>query len=296
MAESNLEEPLNPSTSKLPDFKKSVKLKYVKLGYHTLISHGMYLVLAPFTVLLAQQLSTFKRQDLFVIWDNLQYNLVSVILCSGLVVFILTIYFLTCPRPVYLVDFCCYKPPDSSICSNKLFMQQSSLVESFKKESLEFQRKILERSGLGESTYLPEVMFCTPPKISVESARKEAEIVMFGAVDGLLAKTSIKPKDIGILIVNCSLFNPTPSLTAMIVNHYKLRGNIVSYNLAGMGCSAGVIAVDLANKLLQTHRSSYALVVSTENITQNWYLGDKYNPWTAEIDKFPVDIPKVSHM
>ncbi|KAL8149678.1 3-ketoacyl-CoA synthase 11-like [Apium graveolens] len=274
MAESNLEEPLNPSTSKLPDFKKSVKLKYVKLGYHTLISHGMYLVLAPFTVLLAQQLSTFKRQDLFVIWDNLQYNLVSVILCSGLVVFILTIYFLTCPRPVYLVDFCCYKPPDSSICSNKLFMQQSSLVESFKKESLEFQRKILERSGLGESTYLPEVMFCTPPKISVESARKEAEIVMFGAVDGLLAKTSIKPKDIGILIVNCSLFNPTPSLTAMIVNHYKLRGNIVSYNLAGMGCSAGVIAVDLANKLLQTHRSSYALVVSTENITQNWYLGN----------------------
>lgn len=274
MAESNLQEPLNPSVSKLPDFKKSVKLKYVKLGYHMLITHGMYLVLAPFVVLLAQQLSTFKRKDLYVIWDNLQYNLVSVILCSGLVVFIVTIYFLTCPRPVYLVDFCSYKPPDSSICTKKFFMQQSSLVDSFTKDSLEFQRKILERSGLGESTYLPEAVFSTPPNISVESARREAEVVMFGAVDGLLAKTCIKPKDIGILIVNCSLFNPTPSLTAMIVNHYKLRGNIVSYNLAGMGCSAGVIAVDLAKKLLQVLPSSYALVVSTENITQNWYLGN----------------------
>lgn len=273
MAESNLEKPLNPSISKLPDFKKSVKLKYVKLGYHMLITHGMYLVLAPFVVLLAQ-LSTFKHQDLYIIWDNLQYNLVSVILCSGLVVFIFTIYFLTCPRPVYLVDFCSYKPPDSNICTKKFFMQQSSLVDSFKKESLEFQRKILERSGLGESTYLPEAVFSTPPNISVESARKEAEVVMFGAVDGLLAKTCIKPKDIGILIVNCSLFNPTPSLAAMIVNHYKLRGNIVSYNLAGMGCSAGVIAVDLAKKLLQVLPSSYALVITTENITQNWYLGN----------------------
>ncbi|KAM1923882.1 hypothetical protein ACFX15_021729 [Malus domestica] len=42
-----------------------------------------------------------------------------------------------------------------------------------------------------------------------------------------------------------------------------------------MGCSAGVIAVDLANDLLQIHRNTYAVVVSTENITQNWYFGNK---------------------
>ena len=56
---------------------------------------------------------------------------------------------------------------------------------------------------------------------------------------------------IDILVVNCSLFNPTPSLSAMIINHFKMRSNIVSYNLAGMGCSAGVIAVNLAKELLQ---------------------------------------------
>jgi 3-ketoacyl-CoA synthase len=82
-------------------------------------------------------------------------------------------------------------------------------------------------------------------------ARKEAEEVMFGAIDEVLEKTGVKAKDIGILVVNCSLFNPTPSLSAMIVNHYNLRGNVLSYNLGGMGCSAGLISIDLAKQLLQ---------------------------------------------
>jgi 3-ketoacyl-CoA synthase len=80
--------------------------------------------------------------------------------------------------------------------------------------------------------------------------------------------TGLTPRDIDILVVNCSLFNPTPSLSAMVVNHFKMRGDIISYNLAGMGCSAGVIAIGLAQRLLRTEPGKYALVVSTENITQ----------------------------
>ncbi|CAI9783620.1 unnamed protein product [Fraxinus pennsylvanica] len=97
--------------------------------------------------------------------------------------------------------------------------------------------------------------------------RKEAEAVMFGAIDELLAKTSLKPKDIGILIVNCSLFNPTPSLSAMVINFYKLRGNIISYNLGGMGCSVGLISIDLAKNLLQPPPPS--LLLNTGPILQN---------------------------
>lgn len=59
------------------------------------------------------------------------------------------------------------------------------------------------------------------------------------------------PLQVDILIVNCSLFNPTPSLSAMIVNHFKFKSNVITYNLSGMGCSAGVIAVSLARELLQ---------------------------------------------
>ncbi|RDY04233.1 3-ketoacyl-CoA synthase 11, partial [Mucuna pruriens] len=262
------------SSRNLPDFKKSVKLKYVKLGYHYLITHGMYLCLSPLVVLIAAQLSTFSLQDLYDLWEHLQYNLISVILCSTLLVFLSTLYFLTRPRPVYLVNFSCYKPEESRKCTKRIFIDHSRLTGSFTEENLDFQRKILERSGLGDSTYLPEAVLNIPPNPSMKEARKEAEAVMFGAIDELLAKTSVKPKDIGILIVNCSLFNPTPSLSAMIVNHYKLRGNIKSYNLGGMGCSAGLISIDLAKDLLQANPNSYALVISMENITLNWYFGN----------------------
>ncbi len=37
----------------------------------------------------------------------------------------------------------------------------------------------------------------------------------------------------------------------MIINKFKMRSDIKSFNLAGMGCSAGVIAIDLAKDMLQ---------------------------------------------
>ncbi|CAN8298111.1 unnamed protein product [Cochlearia groenlandica] len=262
------------SDRNLPDFKKSVKLKYVKLGYHYLITHGMYLFLSPLVLVIAAQISTFSLKDLASLWEHLQYNLISVIVCSMLFVFLMTIYFMTRPRPVYLVDFSCYKPDDARKCTKKIFMDRSKQTGSFTDENLEFQRKILQRSGLGESTYLPEAVLNVPPNPCMKEARKEAETVMFGAIDELLAKTNVNPKDIGILIVNCSLFNPTPSLSAMIVNHYKLRGNILSYNLGGMGCSAGLISIDLAKHLLHSIPNTYAMVISMENITLNWYFGN----------------------
>ena len=49
---------------------------------------------------------------------------------------------------------------------------------------------------------------------------------------------------------------------------------MISYNLGGMGCSAGLISIDLAKDLLQVHHNTYALVISMENITLNWYFGN----------------------
>jgi 3-ketoacyl-CoA synthase len=47
-------------------------------------------------------------------------------------------------------------------------------------------------------------------------------------------------------------------------------------NLSGMGCSAGLISVGLARSLLQVApRGSHALVVSTETITPNYYVGNE---------------------
>ncbi|KAK2453853.1 3-ketoacyl-CoA synthase [Trifolium repens] len=177
-------------------------------------------------------------------------------------------------RGIYLVDFACYKPPIELSSTIQTFVERSIITKAFTDENILFQKKILERSGLGQKTYFPPSIRRFPPNPCMDEARKEAEEVMFGAIDEVLEKTGVKAKDIGILVVNCSLFNPTPSLSAMIVNRYNLGENVMSYNLGGMGCSAGVISIDLANQLLQVHPNSYALVVTMENITLNWYMGN----------------------
>ena len=122
---------------------------------------------------------------------------------------------------------------------------------------------------------MPPASHYIPPKPTMEDARSEAELVIFSAMDSLLKKTRLNPKDIDILIVNCSLFSPTPSLSAMVINKYKLRSNIKSFNLSGMGCSAGLISTDLARDLLQFHPNSNAVIVSTEILTPNYYQGNE---------------------
>ncbi len=258
----------------MPDFLQSVNLKYVKLGYHYVISHGLFLLMIPLMLAMAAEIGRVGQKDISQLWEHLQFNLVSILVCSGALVFVGTLYFMSRPRPVYLVDFACFKPEDDRKMSMEKFMDTTERAGVFDKRSVEFQKKILERCGLGDETYLPPAIQSQPPNPCMKEARLEAEMVMYGALDELFLKTGVKPKDIGILVVNCSLFSPTPSLSSMIVNHYKMRGNVVSLNLGGMGCSAGVIAINLAKDLLQVYRNSYAIVVSMENITLNWYLGN----------------------
>ncbi|KAM1794259.1 hypothetical protein ACFX11_034754 [Malus domestica] len=224
----------------LPDFLQTVNLKYVKLGYHYLIAHLLTLCLVPLMAIIVIEASQVDPDDIHQLWLQLQSNLVAVIIFSAMVVFGSTVYVMTHPRSVYLVDYSCYKAPSHLKVRYHQFMEHSKLIGDFDESSLEFQRKILERSGLGEETYVPEAMNYVPPRISMAAARQEAEQVIFGALDDLFANANVKPKDIGILVVNCSLFNPTPSLFAMVVN-----------------------------------KNTYAVVVSTENITQNWYFGNK---------------------
>jgi predicted naringenin-chalcone synthase len=55
----------------------------------------------------------------------------------------------------------------------------------------------------------------------------------------LFVPAGVQPRQIGIIITNSSLFNTTPSLSATIMNHFKMSSKTLNYNLAGMGCSAG---------------------------------------------------------
>ncbi|KAF7843877.1 3-ketoacyl-CoA synthase 1 [Senna tora] len=259
---------------RLPDFLQSVKLKYVKLGYGYSCNAAtilMFVFILPLFLSLLLHFTGLKLDRLSQLWSDRSVRRLA---AFAALLFLFGLYWATRSRPVYLVDFACYKPgPDRKISVDS-FLTMTEESGGFEEETLQFQRRISTRAGLGDETYLPSGITSRPPNLNMKEARSEAESVMFGALDSLFEKTGVRPRDIDILIVNCSLFNPTPSLSAMIVNHYKLRTNIKSYNLGGMGCSAGLISIDLAKDLLKANPNSHAIVVSTENITLNWYFGN----------------------
>lgn len=261
---------------KLPDFLQSVKLKYVKLGYGYSCNTAtllMLVILFPLFIATLIQLTGLKLDSFTLPFTSFD---AATGLTGGIVLLFLSgVYWAKRLTPVYLVDFSCYKPQEERKMSNEGFTKMSEESGFFEPETLNFQKRIASRSGVGDEAYLPEGITARPPQLNMKQARAEAELVMFGALDSLFAKTGIRPQEISILIVNCSLFNPTPSLSSMIVNHYKLRPDIMSFNLGGMGCSAGLISIDLAQHLLKANPNSYAVVLSMENITLNWYPGNE---------------------
>lgn len=208
---------------------------------------------------------------------------VHVFLAAFLPAAVAVLYLMMRPRSVYLVDYACFRTKPSCRVPFGTFLEHAKLVTyiegaSIDERSIRFMTRLLERSGLGEETCLPPAQHYIPTHkyCTLDAARAEFELVAFSAIDDLFAKTGITPDAVDVLIVNCSLFCPIPSLVDMIINKYKLRSEIRSMQLSGMGCSAGLIAVGLARNLLQVlPRGAHALVVSTETITPNYYIGNE---------------------
>ncbi len=228
---------------------------------------------------------TYKRRSQIIdLVFAARHNVFEILVLAGALCVCLIAYSVRKPRTVYLLDSRTFIPPKRLHVNTDRYMATTLATKRVDEESAAFQKKLLGKSGIGTKSAFPASILehCDEiPKAggdvravcNMQYAREEAELVVFGALDELFLKNRLDPKSIDILIVNCSLFNPTPSLSAMIVNKYKMRTSVLTYNLAGMGCSAGLISIDLAKDLLQVHRNATAVVVSTENITQNWYLG-----------------------
>ncbi|KAK1549947.1 hypothetical protein Q3G72_011005 [Acer saccharum] len=255
----------------LPNFLTSVNLKYVRLGYGYLLSHGFYLLTAPLIILIfTAQLGKLTYRDFSPV-----FHLTDALFLIAFLALILYIYLDLSLRSTYLLDFACYRPPNHLKISKHEFIELARKSGNFNDAALQFKQRVLKNSGIGDQTYMPKSVFRLGYSPNLKDGREEAAMVFFGAIDDLLAATQIRPKDIKILVVNCGVLNTTPSLSSMIINHYKLRHNINSFNLGGMGCAAGIIAIDLAKDLLNAYPASYALVVSTEVVSNTWYGGNE---------------------
>ncbi|KAF3433796.1 hypothetical protein FNV43_RR24899 [Rhamnella rubrinervis] len=174
----------------------------------------------------------------------------------------------------YMLAYECFKPTeDRKLSTNscaKIILRNKNLgLEEYR-----FLLKTIVSSGIGEETYCPRnVLAGREESPTLEDAISEMDEIIFETLDMLFARTQVSPSQIDLLVVNVSLFSPAPSLTARIVNRYKMREDIKSFNLSGMGCSASIIAIDLVRHLFKTHKNLNAIVVSTESMGPNWYCG-----------------------
>ncbi|MQM15392.1 hypothetical protein Taro_048335 [Colocasia esculenta] len=223
---------------------------------------------ASTVVLFAEySLQAMQLDDVF-----LQHKLVLVafLWCAVVAVFA---YFSRWRRhPVLLLDYSCYKPDDEQKMSyeaSEYFIRRSRRYNS---TSEEFMRAIYLKSGLGDETYAPPFLFGRGDATHA-SGVQEAEAGMYTAVDALLSKTRVDASQIDVLVAACSMFTPCPSLTSLLVRRYGCRPSVKTFNLSGMGCSAGAIAVDMAAGVLR-RKPGYALVVTMESTSVNWYYGD----------------------
>ncbi|XP_057428257.1 3-ketoacyl-CoA synthase 19-like [Lotus japonicus] len=174
----------------------------------------------------------------------------------------------------YMLAYECFKPPEDTILDTdsaaKIVMRNKNLgLEEYR-----FLLKTIVSSGIGEHTYCPRnVLEGREECPSLKDTYDEIDEIMFDTLDNLFKRTGFSPSEIDILVVNVSLFSPAPSLTARIINRYKMREGIKAFNLAGMGCSASVVAIDMVQQLFKTYKNSIGIVVSTEDLGAHWYCG-----------------------
>ncbi|KAF5841900.1 FAE1/Type III polyketide synthase-like protein-domain-containing protein [Dunaliella salina] len=186
-------------------------------------------------------------------------------------------------KPVLLIDLENYVPPEEYKVSMENVARMWRETKMYSGEEIEWMMgKIQSKSGLSTySAHLPPAIhpqICRDkPKTDLASAYDECKMAVVGAVEGLLARTGLQPSDVDILVTTCSIYCPTPSMASMVVNHFKMKKEIQSYHLEGMGCANGVVAINMISDLLQAHPNANAVFVTTETTTPAFYAGhDKH--------------------
>ncbi|KAL5581097.1 hypothetical protein UlMin_013539 [Ulmus minor] len=174
----------------------------------------------------------------------------------------------------YILDYQCYKPSDDRKLDTEFSGEIIKRTENLGLLEYKFLLKAIVSSGIGEQTYAPRIMFSgRESSPTLQDGISEMEEFFHDSIGKLLARTGLSPSQIDVLVVNISMLSAVPSLAARIINHYKLREDVKVYNLTGMGCSASLISIDIVKNIFKSCKNMYALVVTSESLSPNWYSG-----------------------
>ncbi|KAL1201963.1 3-ketoacyl-CoA synthase 3 [Cardamine amara subsp. amara] len=175
----------------------------------------------------------------------------------------------------YILDYQCYKPSDDRMVTTQLSGNIIFRNKHLRLDEYKFLLRAIVSSGIGEQTYAPRLFFeGREQSPTLQDGILEMEEFYIDIIKKLLERNNLLPSEIDVLVVNVSMLTSIPSLSARIINHYKMREDIKVFNLTGMGCSASLISVDIVKNIFKTYKNKLALVVTSESISPNWYSGN----------------------
>ena len=177
------------------------------------------------------------------------------------------------PRHVFLVDYRCYRPAKTLRAPFSTFVEHVWFSSGGDEDLADFHLKVLKRSGVSEDSSAPDPAHEIPANQTRCAMEEEIQTVLYPIISDLLSVNGVEPASIDAVVSNCSLSSPSPSISAMVVNEFGLQGDVLTYSLTGMGCSAGLLSVDLVKDLMQERREFLALVVSMEAVGAHGYSG-----------------------
>ncbi|KAK9835216.1 hypothetical protein WJX81_006372 [Elliptochloris bilobata] len=270
-------------------------LRYSKAAFHLVCSYAGVLLVVPLASVMARRAIAFQEaggvDELLQMVQQWRESSGSPWVAVGvaaaalmaLQVMLAALYYLIMRRrsEICLVDFYSYRPPDRMNCIPKLLIQGAKRSNLYTERSLEFMENVIRISGIGEPQgFLPDEFqegVYREMVHSIANKRAETELALFTCVQKVLDKTGLKAKDVDALITNCCTFNPVPSLSAAVVNHFKMKQSVKTYHIGGMGCAASVIAMDLAQELLKNHPNWRVVIAGSDNCLETVYYGNQRN-------------------
>ncbi|GJX57426.1 3-ketoacyl-CoA synthase 12-likeprotein [Tanacetum coccineum] len=178
-------------------------------------------------------------------------------------------------RKCYLLDYQLYKPSDDRKLSTEFCGEVIKRSKNLGLNEYQFLLKAIVSSGIGEETYAPRMVFEGREESPTHhDAIVEMEELFEDTIGRILKRTGISPSEIDVLVVNISMLACMPSLSSRIVNRYKMKEDIKTYNLCGMGCSASLVSLNIVESIFKSRKNQIAMVVTSESLTPNWYIGN----------------------
>ncbi len=108
--------------------------------------------------------------------------------------------------------------------------------------------------------------------------RKEAVRYAIQIVEKALLKTNIKPEEIDFLVTTSCTGLMSPSINAYLINHFRMRNDVVHIPIAQVGCSGGTSGIIYIDHLLKSKPNSKALMLNLE-----------FNSNTLQYNNFNLD-------